>query len=65
MADNLQNRGGQDRTRINLSQDHEVTYWSQRFRVSKEQLIAVVKTVGPQVEVVEQYLVNDKPLDQH
>jgi Protein of unknown function (DUF3606) len=64
MADNLQNRGGQDRTRINLSQDHEVTYWSQRFRVSKEQLIAVVKTVGPQVEVVEQYLVNDKPLDQ-
>lgn len=64
MADNLQNRGGQDRTRINLSQDHEVTYWSQRFQVSKEQLIAVVKTVGPQVEVVEQYLVNDKPLDQ-
>lgn len=63
MADDLQNRGGQDRTRINLSQEYEVTYWAQRFRVSKEQLIAVVKTVGPQVEKVEQYLINDKPLD--
>jgi hypothetical protein len=30
MSDDLNNSGGQDRTRIDVSQDHELRYWSQR-----------------------------------
>jgi hypothetical protein len=28
MADNLEDRGPQDRSRINLEQEHEVHYWT-------------------------------------
>jgi hypothetical protein len=46
MADDKTLRGPQDRTRINLSEDYEVHYWTKKFGVTKEQLAAAVKTAG-------------------
>jgi hypothetical protein len=46
MADDPTNRGTQDRTRINVHQEHEVRYWTRKFGVTKEQLEAAVKKVG-------------------
>ena len=38
MADDTQQRGGQDRTRINVNQEHELRYWTERFGVSADAL---------------------------
>lgn len=46
MADDKTLGGPQDRTRINLSEDYEVQYWTKKFGVTKEQLAAAVKTAG-------------------
>ncbi|WP_291821173.1 DUF3606 domain-containing protein [Bosea sp. (in: a-proteobacteria)] len=46
MADDKTLRGPQDRTRINLSEEYEVQYWTKKFGVTKEQLAAAVKTAG-------------------
>lgn len=44
--DNLQNRGQPDRSKINMSEDHEVRYWTKHLGVSKERLAKVVEKVG-------------------
>ncbi len=49
MADDRTKRGAQDRDRININEDYEVQYWSQKFGVSKEQLASAVDAVGPMV----------------
>jgi hypothetical protein len=56
MADDKTIRGPQDRSRINLSEDYEVRYWTDKFRISKSQLEDVVKRVGPSASAVEQEL---------
>lgn len=57
MADNLQNRGPQDRSRVNLSEDYEVRYWSKEFGVSEQQLRQAVERAGsPSVEAVKKAL---------
>jgi len=56
MSDNLQNRGGQDRKRIDVSQDHELRDWSERFGVTREQLKEAVQAVGTQADRVEEFL---------
>jgi Protein of unknown function (DUF3606) len=56
MADDLKNRGAQDRARVNVNEDHEVRYWTQKWGVSKEQLAAAVKKVGVSVDAVAQEL---------
>ena len=38
MADDLSNRGPQDRSRINMSEEHEVRYWTEALGVSREAL---------------------------
>jgi len=38
MSDDKMNRGEPDRSRINLDEDYEVSYWSERFGITKEQL---------------------------
>ena len=58
MADDRTNRGPQDRNRINLSEDYEVLYWSDKFGVSPEELRAAVQKVGPSATAVEQELKN-------
>ena len=54
------NAGGQDRTRINTSQDYEVQDWSKKFGVSAEQLKAAVKAVGSNAKDVEAHLKGGK-----
>jgi hypothetical protein len=46
MSDDTTKRGPQDRSHINLNQDYEVQYWSQKFGVSKERLREAVHRVG-------------------
>lgn len=53
MADDKTDRGPQDRSRINLNEDYEVRYWTDKFGVSKAQLEEAVKEVGPSAEAVE------------
>ena len=56
MSDDLQSRGGRDRQRINIHQDHELRDWSERFGVSREQLNEAVQAVGDEASRVEQHL---------
>jgi len=46
MSDDTKLRGGQDRTHINLEQDHEVRYWTKELGVTAEQLREAVKRAG-------------------
>jgi hypothetical protein len=56
MSDDLTKVGGQDRKRINVNEDYEVTHWSKRFSVSKEELKRAVAKVGDRAEDVEKEL---------
>jgi hypothetical protein len=56
MADNLQDRGPQDRARINVNEPHEVAYWTSKFGVTADQLRNVVTDVGVSADAVEQAL---------
>jgi uncharacterized protein DUF3606 len=56
MADDLSKTGRQDDARINLDQDHELSYWSEKFGVSPDTVRAAVVKVGPQVKKVREYL---------
>jgi hypothetical protein len=52
MADDLKDRGAQDRNRVNVNEDHEVRYWTQKWGVSKEELAAAVQKAGVSVDAV-------------
>ena len=56
MPDNTTNRGEPDRSRVSLQQPHEVSYWTKRFGVTREQLEQAVNAVGNSVEAVERHL---------
>lgn len=56
MADDKSNRGPQDRSRISLTEDYEVQYWTDRLGISKAQLEEVVRKVGASSDAVEEEL---------
>jgi hypothetical protein len=56
MSDSTEFRGPADRSRININEDYEVRYWSQKFRCSEDQLRVAVSRVGVSADAVEQYL---------
>jgi hypothetical protein len=56
MADDRSLRGPQDRQRINLSEDHEVAYWSKKWGVSHEQLAEAVQKARPMSAAVAKLL---------
>jgi hypothetical protein len=56
MADDKNNPGGQDRTRISLSEDYEVRDWAQKFGVTPEELRAAVQAAGNDAKAVEAHL---------
>jgi len=56
MSDDTTKRGRQDRERINISEKHEVQYWTKRLGVSEEELRDAVERVGPMVEDVQKEL---------
>ena len=60
MADNLTRSGGQDRKRINLSQDFEVRDWAKKFGVSEDELRKAVGAVGADASKVEAHLKGQK-----
>jgi hypothetical protein len=56
MADDLKQTGRPDDTRINVDQEHELGYWSEKLGVSREQLRKAVQAAGPMVEDVQRHL---------
>jgi hypothetical protein len=56
MSDDPSNRGGQDKQRINLSQDYEVRYWTDKFGVTPDELRDAVDKVGDRASAVAQEL---------
>ena len=53
MSDDKRNPGRPDRDRIDVNEDYELRDWSEKFGVSKEELAAAVKKVGPIAKDVE------------
>ncbi len=58
MADNLEDRGPQDRSRINVNEPWELQYWSKHFGVTEDQLRTAVQAAGTSVEAVGRHLGN-------
>jgi hypothetical protein len=56
MADNKENRGPQDRSRIAMDQDYEVAYWTKKFRVSRDALAEAVISAGSSSQAVADFL---------
>ncbi len=56
MADDLKQTGSRDDQRIDVNQDYELTYWSKKFGVSRDQLREAVAKAGPMVKNVERVL---------
>jgi hypothetical protein len=56
MSDNPNLRGAQDRSRISLSQEHEVRYWTEALGVSEEQLRNLVERHGNSAEKIRSVL---------
>ena len=56
MSDNLNDRGQQDRSRINVHEEWEVRHWTEALGVSREQLERAVRDVGPSVSAVPEHL---------
>ena len=60
MADDLSNRGPQDRARIALGEPHEMAYWTRHLDVSIAQLQQAVDAVGSSTEQVRQHLAGQR-----
>jgi hypothetical protein len=56
MADDVTNRGPQDRARISMTEAREVRYWTKELGVSKERLASVVARVGNSAEAARREL---------
>lgn len=56
MSDDKTKIQGQDRTRINVNEDYELRYWSQKFGASPEEIKTAVDAVGTSAEAVERHL---------
>ena len=54
--DNTQNTGSPDRDRINVNEDYELQYWSEKFGVSRDELKAAVEAAGTSAKAVQDYL---------
>ena len=46
MVDDLRDRGPGDRRRVNIHEDYEVRYWTEKWGVSKERLAEAVRKAG-------------------
>jgi Protein of unknown function (DUF3606) len=56
MTDDLKNRGPADRSRVNIHEDYEVRYWTEKWGVSETQLVAAVIKAGVSANAVAQAL---------
>jgi len=55
-ADNLKDRGPQDRSRINVNEDWELRYWTKELGVGEDRLRKAVEKVGVSVDAVRKEL---------
>jgi hypothetical protein len=60
MSDDKTKRGSPDRERINVNEDYELRYWTEKFGVSAEKLRAAVSAVGPTAKAVEAHLAGSR-----
>jgi hypothetical protein len=56
MADDRSKRGAADRDRINMNEDYEARYWTQKWKVSPDKLAAAVHEAGVMVSDVAEKL---------
>ncbi|HZO03261.1 MAG TPA: DUF3606 domain-containing protein [Burkholderiales bacterium] len=56
MADDLKQTGKPDDARINVEQEHELDYWSEKLGVSRERLRQAVQAAGPMVRDIQRHL---------
>lgn len=56
MSDDKTKTGAQDRSRINVNEDYELRYWSEKFGVSPDELKAAVEAAGTGVDAVARHL---------
>lgn len=56
--DDKSKKGPRDAARVDLSEDYEVRYWTERFAISKDKLAQIVEKVGPMVKDIEKALIN-------
>jgi hypothetical protein len=61
MSDSKSNRGVQDRSRINLTQDYEVRYWSKEFGITPRRLRELVEQLGNSAETIRDAASGRKP----
>src|SRR3954471_5194544 len=60
MADDLRQTGKPDDARINVEQEHELRYWSEKFGVTADEIRQAVKAAGPMVKDVRQKLAGNR-----
>ncbi len=53
--ENLEDKERREMNRVSLKEDWEISWWTQRFGVSKEQLEEAVRKVGDSVEKIREY----------
>ena len=56
MADNLTDRGPQDRARVNVEEEYERRWWANKWQVSEDQLRKAVDTAGTSASAVAKQL---------
>jgi hypothetical protein len=56
MSDDTSKRGPADRQRVNVDEDYEVRYWTQKWNVSEERLREAVAAAGVMAGDVEAWL---------
>ncbi|MFS8084643.1 MAG: DUF3606 domain-containing protein [Acidobacteriota bacterium] len=56
MADDNKKPVPADPGRINMSDDREIRYWTEKFGCTKEQLVSAVGSVGPIAAKVQAHL---------
>ena len=56
MSDDKSKSSGQDRQRINVSQDYELRDWAKTLNTTPERLKEAVQAVGDRADKVREYL---------
>ena len=59
MADDKKKTGTADRSKISLSQDHEIRYWTKHLDVSRDELQRAIEKVGNSAAAVRKQLGKD------
>ncbi|TXH35327.1 MAG: DUF3606 domain-containing protein [Rhodospirillaceae bacterium] len=56
MADDKSKRAPEDGRTVNMNEDYEVRYWTEKWGVSKEELERAVSKVGSRTDAIARYL---------